>query len=71
MSRQASLDMLSDDELPSGSTKARKRRGGGYRMESQDSTASRDSMSRYTGPEDEGFALGQCDDLEDFPLFIY
>uniref|UniRef100_A0A8C7YTE9 Piezo type mechanosensitive ion channel component 2 n=1 Tax=Oryzias sinensis TaxID=183150 RepID=A0A8C7YTE9_9TELE len=45
MSRQASLDMLSDDELPSGSTKARKRRGGGYRMESQDSTASRDSMS--------------------------
>uniref|UniRef100_A0A3P9K7P9 Piezo type mechanosensitive ion channel component 2 n=1 Tax=Oryzias latipes TaxID=8090 RepID=A0A3P9K7P9_ORYLA len=45
MSRQASLDMLSDDELPSGSTKARKRRGGGYGMESQDSTASRDSMS--------------------------
>uniref|UniRef100_A0A8C7YRI6 Piezo type mechanosensitive ion channel component 2 n=1 Tax=Oryzias sinensis TaxID=183150 RepID=A0A8C7YRI6_9TELE len=71
MSRQASLDMLSDDELPSGSTKARKRRGGGYRMESQDSTASRDSMSRYTVPEDEGFALGQCDDLEDFSLFIY
>ncbi|XP_024120347.2 piezo-type mechanosensitive ion channel component 2 [Oryzias melastigma] len=45
MSRQASLDLLSDDELPSGSTKARKRRGGGYRMESQDSTASRDSIS--------------------------
>uniref|UniRef100_H2LFT8 Piezo type mechanosensitive ion channel component 2 n=1 Tax=Oryzias latipes TaxID=8090 RepID=H2LFT8_ORYLA len=57
MSRQASLDMLSDDELPSGSTKARKRRGGGYRMESQDSTASRDSMSRYTGAFTEATTL--------------
>ncbi|XP_017266509.1 piezo-type mechanosensitive ion channel component 2 isoform X2 [Kryptolebias marmoratus] len=44
ISRQASMDQLSDDESASGSTKVRKRRGG-YRIESQDSTASRDSMS--------------------------
>lgn len=47
LSRQASIDQLSDDESASGSMRVRKRRGG-YRMESQDSTASRDSMSRYT-----------------------
>ncbi|XP_072220008.1 piezo-type mechanosensitive ion channel component 2 [Leuresthes tenuis] len=44
MSRQASLDQLSEDESASGSTKVRRRQGG-YRMESQDSTASRDSIS--------------------------
>ncbi|KAM9720068.1 piezo-type mechanosensitive ion channel component 2 isoform 2-T2 [Menidia menidia] len=44
MSRQASLDQLSEDELASGSTKPRRRRAGD-RMESQDSTASRDSIS--------------------------
>ncbi|XP_054602750.1 piezo-type mechanosensitive ion channel component 2 isoform X5 [Nothobranchius furzeri] len=44
ISRQASIDQLSEDESVSGSTKVRKRRGG-YRMESQDSTASRDSFS--------------------------
>ncbi|KAM6918193.1 piezo-type mechanosensitive ion channel component 2 [Xenentodon cancila] len=44
MSRQASLDQLSEDDLASGSTTVRKRQGG-YRIESQDSTASRDSMS--------------------------
>ncbi|XP_044075319.1 piezo-type mechanosensitive ion channel component 2 isoform X3 [Siniperca chuatsi] len=44
MSRQASMDQLSEDEFASGSTRVRKRRGG-YRMESQDSTASRDSIS--------------------------
>ncbi|XP_058468470.1 piezo-type mechanosensitive ion channel component 2 isoform X3 [Solea solea] len=44
MSRQASMDQLSDDESASGCTGARRRRGG-YRMESQDSTASRDSIS--------------------------
>lgn len=49
MSRQASLDQLSEDESVSGSTRFRRRRGG-YRMESQDSTASRDSISRYTLP---------------------
>ncbi|XP_042353330.1 LOW QUALITY PROTEIN: piezo-type mechanosensitive ion channel component 2 [Plectropomus leopardus] len=44
MSRQASMDQLSEDESASGSTRVRRRRGG-YPMESQDSTASRDSMS--------------------------
>lgn len=47
MSRQASLDQLSEDDSASGSTRLRRRRRG-YRMESQDSTASRDSISRYT-----------------------
>ncbi|CAJ1072552.1 piezo-type mechanosensitive ion channel component 2 isoform X3 [Xyrichtys novacula] len=45
MSRQASMDILSEDESASGSSRGRRRRGG-YRMESQDSTASRDSISR-------------------------
>ncbi|XP_070830644.1 piezo-type mechanosensitive ion channel component 2 [Chaetodon trifascialis] len=44
MSRQASMDRLSEDESASGSTRVRRRRGG-YRMESQDSTASRDTIS--------------------------
>ncbi|XP_038573421.1 piezo-type mechanosensitive ion channel component 2 isoform X2 [Micropterus salmoides] len=44
MSRQASMDQLSEDESASGSNRVRRRRGG-YRMESQDSTASRDSIS--------------------------
>ncbi|XP_054480874.1 LOW QUALITY PROTEIN: piezo-type mechanosensitive ion channel component 2 [Anoplopoma fimbria] len=44
MSRQASFDQLSEDELASGSTRVRRRRRG-YPMESQDSTASRDSIS--------------------------
>ncbi|TNN88489.1 Piezo-type mechanosensitive ion channel component 2 [Liparis tanakae] len=47
MSRQASLDQLSDDESASGSARIHRRRRA-YPMESQDSTASRDSMSRYT-----------------------
>lgn len=46
MSRQSSLDPLSEDESVSGSHRVRRRREG-YRMESQDSMASRDSMSRY------------------------
>ncbi|XP_031720951.1 piezo-type mechanosensitive ion channel component 2 isoform X3 [Anarrhichthys ocellatus] len=44
MSRQASLDQLSEDESASGSTRVHRRRRG-YPMESQDSTASRDSIS--------------------------
>ncbi|GAA6236079.1 piezo-type mechanosensitive ion channel component 2 isoform X2 [Lates japonicus] len=44
MSRQASMDQLSEDDSACGSTRVR-RRPGGYHMESQDSTASRDSMS--------------------------
>ncbi|XP_068197300.1 piezo-type mechanosensitive ion channel component 2 [Antennarius striatus] len=43
MSRQTSIDQLSEDESVLDS-KVRRRRGA-YRMESQDSTASRDSMS--------------------------
>lgn len=46
MSRQASMDQLNEDELDSGSSRVRRARGN-YRMESQDSTASRDSMPRY------------------------
>lgn len=49
MSRQASMELLSEDESVSGSVRYRRRRGG-YRMESQDSIASRDSISRYTEP---------------------
>lgn len=45
MSRQASMDVLSEDDSVSGSIGVRRRRGG-YRMESQESTASRESMSR-------------------------
>ncbi|XP_071780421.2 piezo-type mechanosensitive ion channel component 2 [Centroberyx gerrardi] len=44
MSRQSSLDQLSEDESVCGSQRVRRRRGG-YRMESQDSMASRDSIS--------------------------
>ncbi|KAM9844577.1 piezo-type mechanosensitive ion channel component 2 [Aulostomus maculatus] len=44
MSRQASVDQLDEDESALGSTRPRRRRAG-YRMESQDSTASRDSIS--------------------------
>uniref|UniRef100_A0AAV2JW47 Piezo TM25-28 domain-containing protein n=1 Tax=Knipowitschia caucasica TaxID=637954 RepID=A0AAV2JW47_KNICA len=46
LSRESSLDQLSEDESTSGSGRVRRRRGG-FRMQSQDSTASRDSMSRY------------------------
>lgn len=45
MSRQASMDELSEGDSASGFTRVRRRKKG-YRMESQDSTASRDSMSR-------------------------
>ncbi|XP_076732429.1 piezo-type mechanosensitive ion channel component 2 isoform X1 [Maylandia zebra] len=44
MSRQASMDVLSEDDSVSGSIGVRRGRGG-YRMESQESTASRESMS--------------------------
>ncbi|KAK7944677.1 hypothetical protein WMY93_000405 [Mugilogobius chulae] len=44
LSRESSLDQLSDDESTSGSGRVRRRRAG-FRMQSQDSTASRDSMS--------------------------
>uniref|UniRef100_H2TFE0 Piezo type mechanosensitive ion channel component 2 n=1 Tax=Takifugu rubripes TaxID=31033 RepID=H2TFE0_TAKRU len=44
MSRQASIAQLSEDDSASGSMRFRRRRRG-YHMESQDSTASRDSIS--------------------------
>ncbi|XP_072296798.1 piezo-type mechanosensitive ion channel component 2 [Eucyclogobius newberryi] len=44
LSRESSLDQLSEDESTSGSGRVRRRRAG-FRMQSQDSTASRDSMS--------------------------
>ncbi|XP_067331483.1 piezo-type mechanosensitive ion channel component 2 isoform X3 [Channa argus] len=44
MSRQASVDQLSEDESTSGSARVRRRRRG-YQMESRDSTNSRDSIS--------------------------
>lgn len=47
MSRQASIAQLSEDDSASGSMRFHRRRGGCH-MESQDSTASRDSISRYT-----------------------
>ena len=50
MSRESSLERLSEDGSASSSRRARRKRGG-YGMESQDSMASRDSLSRYTaGP---------------------
>ncbi|XP_055084588.1 piezo-type mechanosensitive ion channel component 2 [Periophthalmus magnuspinnatus] len=44
LSRESSLDQLSEDESTSGSGRVRRRRTG-FRIQSQDSTASRDSMS--------------------------
>ncbi|KAM8838287.1 piezo-type mechanosensitive ion channel component 2 isoform 4-T4 [Synchiropus picturatus] len=44
-SRQASIDQLSDDETVSGSSSRLRRRRRGFQVQSQDSTASRDSMS--------------------------
>uniref|UniRef100_A0A3Q1K6X9 Uncharacterized protein n=1 Tax=Anabas testudineus TaxID=64144 RepID=A0A3Q1K6X9_ANATE len=49
MSRQASLDQLSEDESTSGSIRVRRRRRVCH-LESQDSTASRDSITRYIEP---------------------
>ena len=45
LSRESGLDRLDEDDSTSGSQRVWRRRAG-YRMESQDSMASRDSMSR-------------------------
>ncbi|XP_075877858.1 piezo-type mechanosensitive ion channel component 2 isoform X2 [Nelusetta ayraudi] len=62
MSRQASMEQLSEDDSASGSTRVRRRKRG-YRMESQDSTASRDSMS--SAVTDATMLLSRQSTLED------
>ncbi|KAM6948367.1 piezo-type mechanosensitive ion channel component 2 [Aplochiton taeniatus] len=70
MSRQSSLDQLSDVDSASGSQRVRRRRGA-YRMESQDSMASRDSMSSaYTEATMLFSRQSTLDDLDDMPQFI-
>ncbi|CAL8279118.1 unnamed protein product [Lota lota] len=68
MSRQSSMDLLSEDD--SGSQRVPRRRQGGFRMESQDSMASRDSISSgYT----EATMLSRqstLDDLDGMPECI-
>ncbi|XP_076004427.1 piezo-type mechanosensitive ion channel component 2 isoform X1 [Genypterus blacodes] len=68
MSRASSMDQLSEEE--SGSNRVRRRRGG-YRMESQDSTASRDSMSSaYTEATMLFSRQSTLDDLDGMPECI-
>ncbi|XP_040910915.1 piezo-type mechanosensitive ion channel component 2 isoform X2 [Toxotes jaculatrix] len=70
MSRQASMDQLSEDGSTSGSTRVRRRRGG-YRMESQDSTASRDSISSaFTEATTLFSRQSTLEDLDGMPEFI-
>ncbi|XP_028282873.1 piezo-type mechanosensitive ion channel component 2 isoform X3 [Parambassis ranga] len=70
MSRQASLDQLSEDGSTSGSTRVRRRRGG-YRMESQDSTASRDSISSaFTEATTLFSRQSTLEDMDAMPEFI-
>ncbi|XP_047446292.1 piezo-type mechanosensitive ion channel component 2 isoform X2 [Mugil cephalus] len=70
MSRQASLDQLSEDGSVLGSTRVRRRRGG-YPMESQDSTASRDSMSSaYTEATTLISRQSTLEDMDAMPEYI-
>ncbi|KAF7662015.1 hypothetical protein LDENG_00248340 [Lucifuga dentata] len=70
MSRASSLDQLSEEESASGSNRVRRRREG-YRMESQDSTASRDSMSSaYTEATMLFSRQSTLDDLDGMPECI-
>ncbi|KAG7220906.1 hypothetical protein INR49_017756, partial [Caranx melampygus] len=70
MSRQSSLDVLSDDEMVSVSSRVRRRRRGGH-MESQDSTASRDSMSSaFTEATTLLSRESTLEDLDPMPEFI-
>ncbi|XP_077471860.1 piezo-type mechanosensitive ion channel component 2 isoform X4 [Stigmatopora argus] len=70
MSRQASVEMLSDDESAAGSTRVRRRRRG-YPMESQASTASRDSMSSaYTEATTLFSRQSTLEDLDGMPECI-
>ncbi|KAG7250243.1 hypothetical protein CRUP_009286, partial [Coryphaenoides rupestris] len=69
MSRQSSLDMLSEEE--SGSQSGFRRRQGGFRMESQDSMASRDSISSgYTEATMLFSRQSTLDDLDGMPECI-
>ncbi|XP_056149372.1 piezo-type mechanosensitive ion channel component 2 [Lampris incognitus] len=70
MSRQSTLDQLSEDESMTGSQRARRRRGG-YRMESQDSMTSRDSLSSaYTEATMLFSRQSTLDDLDGMPECI-
>ncbi|XP_057713162.1 piezo-type mechanosensitive ion channel component 2 isoform X2 [Corythoichthys intestinalis] len=70
MSRQASVDLLSDDESAGGSTRVRRRRRG-YPMESQASTASRDSISSaYTEATTLFSRQSTLEDLDGMPECI-
>ncbi|XP_034038368.1 piezo-type mechanosensitive ion channel component 2 [Thalassophryne amazonica] len=67
MSRQSSLDQLSEEDSGSSSQRGQRRKGG-YRMESQDSTASRDSMSSaYTEATMLFSRQSTLDDLDGMP----
>ncbi|XP_067109113.1 piezo-type mechanosensitive ion channel component 2 [Osmerus mordax] len=70
MSRESSLERLSEDGSASGSRRARRKRGG-YRMESQDSMASRDSLSSaYTEATMLISRQSTLDDLDGMPECI-
>ncbi|XP_071062398.1 piezo-type mechanosensitive ion channel component 2-like [Pseudochaenichthys georgianus] len=70
MSRQASLDQLSEDDSASASTRLRRRRRP-YPMESQDSTASRDSISSgYTEATNLFSRQSTLEDLDGMPECI-
>lgn len=74
MSRESSLDRISEEDSTSGSPKRRRKRGA-YTMESQDSMASmasRDSISRYGAERAVGVSIstGETHILL-FILFIF
>ncbi|XP_061654308.1 piezo-type mechanosensitive ion channel component 2 [Phyllopteryx taeniolatus] len=70
MSRQASVDLLSEDESAGDSSRVR-RRGKGYHMESQASTASRDSISSaYTEATTLFSRQSTLEDLDGMPECI-
>ncbi|XP_061775602.1 piezo-type mechanosensitive ion channel component 2 isoform X2 [Nerophis ophidion] len=70
MSRQASMDLLSEDESTGGSSRQRPRRRG-YFMESQASTASRDSISSaYTEATTLFSRQSTLEDLDGMPECI-
>lgn len=70
VSRESSLDQLSEDESTSGSNRVQRRRTG-VRMQSQDSTASRDSMSSaYTEATMLFSRQSTLDELEGMPECI-
>ncbi|XP_064202838.1 piezo-type mechanosensitive ion channel component 2-like [Anguilla rostrata] len=70
LSRESGLDQLDEEDSASGSQRVRRRRAG-YRMESQDSMASRDSMSsNYTEATMLFSRQSTLDDLDGMPESI-